>query len=216
MSLIFDFETRSPVDLLDRGMYVYAEHPLTDALLASFKMSGPNDLWTGPEGVCRWKRGEPCPDYLRAYVEAGGEICAHNAAFERIIWWNVMVPKHGWPKPKLEQFRCTAATAAAMALPRSLDRLGDALGLKTKKDKAGSGLIKIHSVPLGFDNEGKPVWHPLADDPASLEAFHQYCDIDVLSEEEAHHRLIPLSDAEMEVYWLNERINDRGLSLIHI
>ena len=125
-SLIFDFETRSPVDLLDRGMYVYAEHPMTDALLASFKMSGPNDLWTGPEGVCRWRRGEPCPPYLRAYVEAGGEICAHNAAFERIIWWNVMVPKHGWPKPKLEQFRCTAATAAAMALPRSLDRLGDA------------------------------------------------------------------------------------------
>ena len=212
-SLIFDFETRSPVDLLDRGMYVYAEHPMTDALLASFKMSAPNDLWTGPEGVCRWRRGEPCPPYLRAYVEAGGEICAHNAAFERIIWWNVMVPKHGWPKPKLEQFRCTAATAAAMALPRSLDRLGDALGLKIKKDKAGSGLIKIHSVPLGFDSEGQPVWHPLADDPASLEAFHQYCDIDVLSEEEAHHRLIPLSDAEMEVYWLNERINDRGLRI---
>ena len=213
MSLIFDFETRSPVDLLDRGMYVYAEHPLTDALLASFKMSGPNDLWTGPEGVCRWRRGEPCPPYLRAYVEAGGEIVAHNAAFERIIWWNVMVPKHGWPKPKLEQFRCTAATAAAMSLPRSLDRLGDALGLKIKKDKAGSGLIKIHSVPLGFDSEGKPVWHPLADDPASLEAFHAYCDVDVLSEEEAHHRLIPLSDAEMEVYWLNERINDRGLRI---
>ena len=213
MSLIFDFETRSPVDLLDRGMYVYAEHPLTDALLASFKMSEPNDLWTGPEGVCRWKRGEPCPDYLRAYVEAGGEICAHNAAFERIIWWNVMVSKYGWPKPKLEQFRCTAATAAAMSLPRSLDRLGDALGLKIKKDKAGSGLIKIHSVPLGFDSEGKPVWHPLADDPASLEAFHAYCDVDVLSEEEAHHRLIPLSNAEMEVYWLNERINDRGLRI---
>lgn len=213
MSLIFDFETRSPVDLLNRGVYVYVEHPETDALLASFKMSEPSDLWTGPEGICRWKRGEPCPSYLRDYVEAGGEICAHNAAFERLIWWHVMVPKHGWPKPKLEQFRCTAATAAAMSLPRSLDSLGNALGLTIKKDRSGSDLIKIHSIPLGFDTEGEALWHPLADDPTSLEAFHRYCDIDVLSEEEAHHRLIPLSDYEMEVYWLNERINDRGLRI---
>ena len=225
MSLIFDFETRSPCNLIDRGVYIYAEHPDTDALLASFKLSiaehevfnTAQRAWIDARGpvnaICRWRNGEPMPPYLKAYVEAGGEICAHNAAFERLIWWNVMHIKHGWLKPKLEQFRCTAATAAAMSLPRSLDRLGDALGLKIKKDKKGSELIKIHSVPRGFDIEGKPVWHPLHNDPESLEAFHAYCDVDVLSEEEAHSRLIPLSDEEMEVYWLNERINDRGLRI---
>ena len=223
MSLIFDWETRSPIDLINRGVYVYAEHPETDALLASFKLSATNEItvpisaWVAAGGplneVCRWRRPDPCPAYLRAYIEAGGEVCAFNAGFERLIWWNVATRKYGWPKPALEQFRCTAVTAAAMALPRSLDRLGDALGLKIKKDKAGSGLIKIHSVPLGFDHEGKAIWHPLADDPDSLERFHEYCDIDVLAEEEAHNRLVPLSDMEMQVYWLNERINDRGLRI---
>ena len=143
MSLIFDFETRSTVNLIDRGAYVYAEHPSTDALLASFKLSvkgEPNreeQIWIAHGGpvnqICRWTNGQPMPEYLRAYVEAGGEICAHNAAFERLIWWNVMHPKHGWLKPKLEQFRCTAATAAAMSLPRSLDRLGRALALRSRK-----------------------------------------------------------------------------------
>ena len=166
MSLIFDFETRSTVNLFDRGVYVYVEHELTDALLASFKLSKREDeplnreeeIWASHGGpinaVCRWTNGEPMPAYLRAYVAAGGEICAHNAAFERLIWWHVMHTKHGWNKPKLEQFRCTAATAAAMALPRSLDKLGVALNLKTKKDKAGSDLIRIHSVPQGFDING--------------------------------------------------------------
>ena len=44
MSLIFDWETRSPADLINRGVYVYAEHPETDALLASFKLSATNEI----------------------------------------------------------------------------------------------------------------------------------------------------------------------------
>ena len=42
MSLCWDWETRSPVDIKARGAYVYAEHPLTDALLASYKLK-PDD-----------------------------------------------------------------------------------------------------------------------------------------------------------------------------
>lgn len=225
MSLIFDFETRSACNLLTRGAYVYAEHPSTDALLASFKLSKlegqtlnrEEEIWKAHGGpinaLCRWTNGEPMPAYLKAYVAAGGEICAHNAAFERLIWWHVMHTKHGWTKPKLQQFRCTAATAAAMSLPRSLDKLGEALNLKTKKDKSGYDLIRIHSVPQGFDIHGNPIWHKLANDPSSLARFHDYCDVDVLAEEEAHHRLVPLSDSEMQVYWLNETINDRGLRI---
>lgn len=38
MSLTWDWETRSPINLKTRGVYVYAEHPLTDALIASFKL----------------------------------------------------------------------------------------------------------------------------------------------------------------------------------
>ena len=224
MSLHWDWETRGVVDLTKTGAYVYAQHPLTDVLLASFKLKAregsnqpPVVAWVAAGGplnkICRWKRGEPCPDCVRAYVEAGGEIRAHNAAFERLIWWFIMTPRYGWPRPALEQFRCTAVTAAAMSLPRSLDRLGAALDLDVKKDKAGKDLMKIHSIPVGFREDGSAIWHPLADDPASLEKYHAYCDTDILTEEEADSRLIPLSDAEMKVYWLNETINDRGLRI---
>jgi DNA polymerase bacteriophage-type len=204
-ALRIDFETRSPVDLIKAGVYRYTAHPDTDALIASYKIGD------GP--LKRWKRGEPCPAGIRAHVEAGGEITAQNAAFERLMWWRVLTPKHGWPKPSLRQFRCTAVTAAAMSLPRRLDRLGDALGLNNKKDKRGETLMKIHSIPTGFNPDGSPIWHKLADDPTSLDAYHDYCDADVLAEEEAERRLLPLSDAEMEVYWLNETINDRGLRI---
>lgn len=204
-ALRLDWETRSVIDLLKRGPYVYARHPSTDALLASYKIGD------GP--LSRWRRGEPCPADIRAHVEAGRPIHAHNAAFERLIWWHVMTPRHGWPRPALRQFRCTAVTAAAMSLPRSLEKLGEALALNVQKDKAGKALMKIHSIPQGFDEHGEPIWHPLADDPQSLESYHRYCDFDVLSEEDAERRLVPLSDAELEVYWLNETVNDRGLRI---
>lgn len=203
--LEIDFESQSPVDLIKRGPYVYAQHPATKTLFASYKLHG------GP--LRRWKRGEPCPADIREHVESGGEIIAHNAAFERLMWQNDLTPRCGWPAVRLEQFRCTAVTAAAMSLPRSLDRLGAALNLPVQKDKAGKTLMRIHSIPIGFDASGEPIWHAKVDDPDSLEAYHRYCDDDVLTEEAANARLIPLSDEEMQVYWLNERINDRGLRI---
>jgi DNA polymerase len=106
-------------------------------------------------------------------------------AFERLIWWRIMSERHGWPKPRLEQFRCTAVTAAAMSLPRSLDRLGAALDLAIKKDGKGRKLIKAHSLPQGWA-DGLPIWN---EDPAGLAEFHDYCDTDVLTEEEAARRL---------------------------
>ncbi len=200
-----DWETISDVDITTRGPYVYTESPYADALLASYKIGN------GP--LQRWRRGQPCPADIRAHVEAGGIIQAHNSSFERLVWWRIMTPKYGWPKPRLEQFRCTAVTAAAMSLPRSLDRLGDALGLDVKKDKRGKALMKIHSIPTGFTPTGEPIWHEKVDDPASLEDYHLYCDFDVLTEEAADKRLIPLSDKEWAVYALNETINDRGLRI---
>lgn len=200
-----DFETKSPINLTTRGGYVYAQHPDTDALMASYQFGD------GP--IERWRPGQPCPPAIVEHVAAGGEILAFNASFERLIWWHVMVPKHGWPKPELRQFRCTAVAAAAMSLPRSLDRLGTALDLPVKKDKRGKELMKIHSIPVGFEPDGTPIWHKLVNDEESLEAYREYCDDDVRTEAAADARLIPLSEEEQEVYALNERVNDRGLRI---
>jgi DNA polymerase len=203
--MTIDFETISDIDLLARGAYVYTESPHADALIASYRI--------GDEPYRRWKRGEPCPDDLAAHILSGGLIHAHNVSFDRLIFWRIMTPKYGWPKPALEQFRCTAVTAAAMSLPRALERLGDALGLAVKKDKRGKALMKIHSIPVGFTPAGEPIWHEKANDPVSMEEYHVYCDFDVKVEEAADRRLVPLSDYEWRVYALNETINDRGLRI---
>lgn len=200
--LEIDLETRATVSVVDVGVYRYVEDPHCDVLMASYRIDG------GPWR--RWRRGQACPADIRTHVEAGGIISAHNAAFERMLWWHVLSPKHGWPKPAIGQFRCVAVTAAALALPRSLDRLGAALDLPVQKDKGGKKLINRHSMPQGIGHNGGPVWD---EDEASLEAFHAYCDVDVQTEALADERVIELSVAEQAVYVLNERINDRGVRI---
>lgn len=218
MSLHWDWETRGVVNLLTRGVYLYADDIHTDAVLAAYRLGANStgsavDAWIVAGGelgkMYSWFRKEPCPPHVAAYVQAGGMITAHNAAFERLIWWKIMSDRHGWPKPAYEQWRCTAATAAAMSLPRSLDRLSDALNLTNKKSKRGRQLIQLLSLPQGF-KDGEPIWN---EDPALMVEFMDYCIGDVEAEEEADNRIVPFSDAEQAVYVLNEKINDRGVRI---
>ena len=104
MTVEIDFETRSPVDLRKCGPFVYFEHPEAKVLLGSYTIDG------GP--VRRWRLGEPMPDDLREAVETGKTVSAHNAAFE-ILCFEWLARNAGWSMPRYEQFRCTAATAAA-------------------------------------------------------------------------------------------------------
>ena len=109
MHLHIDFETRSTVDLRKTGLHRYAAHPTTDLWCACWELDG-------VEGT--WRPGDPIPD-LTADI-----IYAFNAGFEYAIWFNILGPRYGWPVPDITQFRCTAAMAAAMSLPRNL---GDAI-----------------------------------------------------------------------------------------
>lgn len=236
--LEIDFESRSDVNLLTRGVSRYMRSPLTEPLMASYQIN------RGP--VRRWRRGEPCPADIVAHVEAGGMVAAHNCTFERLLWQLIMTPRYGWPVLKTEQCRCTAATAAALGLPRSLEALGAALGLKIQKDKVGKSLIQKFSIPRKPNAEEKALWkvhlkacgndilaaerravahgHPPLnnfpilfnepeDHPEDFERFHDYCDDDVRTEAEADERMIPLSDYEQDVYVLDQKINDRGIRI---
>ncbi len=56
-----------------------------------------------------------------------------------------------------------------------------------------------------------PLWNEPKDHPADFARFQDYCDRDVETEISAARRMVPLSDEQMAVYHLNERINDRGI-----
>lgn len=207
-ALDLDFETRSAVKLFTHGAYVYFESETTDALMASYSFDG--------QTVKRWRREDPCPADIREHIENGGTINAHNASFERLAIKHVLAPKYGWPEPKLEQYRCTAATAAALALPRDLDRLGKALDLAIQKDKEGKRLIQKFSVPRRKhkgDVPGAIHFNEPEDHPDDFEKFHDYCDDDVRTEAGADKKMVELPREEQELYWLDQKINDRGVRI---
>lgn len=202
-----DFETRSPVDLRTRGAFVYFAHPLTKPLLSSYRIDH------GP--VRRWRYGQPCPADLRAAVEAGAIISAHNASFETGCF-DLLADREGWPRPAYEQYRCTAATAAAMALPRDLETLAMALGLTTQKDKEGTRLIRKFSIPRRPRKHEDPdglYWNEPEDHPEDFDRFCAYCDTDVTVEDEADARMMRLSDAEQQLWLLDQTINRRGIRI---
>jgi len=201
-----DFETRSDVDLKTCGVHVYFESRHARVLIGSYSIDD------GP--VQRWRYGEPCPADLRAAVEAGAQISAHNAGFEiQCFAW--LAQNAGWPQPRLEQFRCTAATAAAMSLPRSLGELSEALGLADQKDKEGQRLIRLFSIPRRARKDEPPgvYWNEPEDYPEDFGKFQDYCDQDVRTEAAADRRMVPLSSVEQSVWTLTERINLRGIRI---
>jgi len=207
MTLEIDFETRSAVDLKKRGVYNYMASETTEPLMASYSIN--------QNPVNRWRPPAPCPPDIVEHVTAGGMISAHNAAFERLLWQYVLTPRYGWPAVKTEQFRCTAATAAAMSLPRALGDLGAALDLTIQKDKEGSRLIRKFSIPRRVRKGEEPgvYFNQPHEHPEEFERFHDYCDDDVRTEAGADRRMVPLSADEQDVYVLGEIINDRGIRI---
>jgi DNA polymerase len=195
-----DFETRSDVDLRDAGVYRYAESPNTGIWLFAYAFDDEE-----PE---LWHPGEPFPERLRQHIEAGGEIRAWNAAFERIIWREVGVPRYGFPSVRMEQWVCTAAEAAAMALPRSLDQCAQVLGLSEQKDDEGYNLMMRMARPRSVRDDGTLVWW---DVPDRVKRLGDYCKQDVRTERSAAKCLRRLNARERELYLLNETINDRGV-----
>jgi DNA polymerase len=144
-----------------------------------------------------WLPKYPFPERIANFK---GQIRAHNAAFERLIFWHVLdIPF------ALEQFYCTSAQARANCLPGSLEDIGRALSSKMKKDYRGSQLIRQLSIPRAdgtFNN-----------DPELMAEMIAYCEQDVRVMREISKAMRSLSDTELADYHVNERVNDRGVGV---
>ena len=184
-----DMETRSRCDLKSKGVYNYAMDLSTDVLCMSYAFDD--------EEVRTWLPGQPFP---QAVANHTGQIRAHNAAFERLIFWYVLqVPF------KLEQFYCTAAQARANCAPGSLEDVGRFAGASMRKDHRGAQLIRLLSIP-----QADGTFREDADLMAEMVA---YCESDVRAMRAISQALRELSADELHDYHVNERINDRGVLL---
>lgn len=201
MKLHIDFETRSTVDLRAVGAHKYAQDQSTEVLCAAWAIDD------GP--VFRWHPGISDLNLLHD-LERAELIVAHNAAFERAISAYVMTPRYGWPEIPLEKWRCTMVMAYAMGLPGSLDAASAALGMEVGKDVAGHRLMLAMCKPRAVHKNEAPgvYWR---EDEESKRRLYEYCKNDVIVERELERRLLPLSSAEQQLWFLDQRINDRGV-----
>lgn len=183
MILWVDFETRSHCDLISRGGYNYAQDASTEVLCMSYAFDDGD--------VTTWTPDQPFPAEVRNFT---GQIRAHNAAFERLIFWYVLQINFD-----LTQFYCTATQARANCLPASLEDIGRALSSNMRKDHRGKQLIRLMCIP------------PFSTDPTLMAEMIEYCEMDVKVMRTISGAMRQLSDDELADYHVSERINDRGI-----
>jgi DNA polymerase len=188
--LWLDFETRSRVDLTVAGAYNYAQDMSTEVLCMSYAFDD--------EDVRTWTPDQSFPQKVSAAILSGVQIRAHNAAFERLIFWYVLQINFD-----LEQFYCTAAQARANCAPGSLEDVGRFAGAGMRKDHRGAQLIRLLSIPQADGT--------FREDAALMAEMVAYCEQDVRAMRAFSQAMRDLSADELADYHANERVNDRGV-----
>lgn len=216
------------------GAWAYSTHPTTEIMCACWNFS------EDPiEKVYEWQAGfphlgidqSPFPQELADRIAAGELVEAHNAFFEWAIYnhvWRRMLPD--LPELPLNQIRCSAAKAAAFALPRALDKAIEALGLPHKKDMEGSANMLKLAVPRKLTTSEVKHFKAQGIDPETVTLFLEdremilrntkYCAQDVRAERGLSSVLRDLPPRELEFWQMDLRMNARGitcdLALVHI
>lgn len=197
-TLAIDIETYSSADLVEAGVYKYAEAPDFRILLFAYAIDG------GTVEVVDLASGEELPFEVRkALTEPSVTKTAYNATFERVCigrWLGLTLPP--------EQWRCTMVAAARMGLPLSLAQCGEVLGLEQGKMKEGKALIKRFSLPNRKGERNLPT-----DYPDEWETFKAYNKRDVEVEQAVLKVVgkLPQPSWEQRLYAADQRINDRGV-----
>ncbi len=204
MELSIDLETFSDVDLIKCGVYAYADSPAFEVLLFAYSFDG------GETRVIDLAQGEELPEEVVEAVFDGSVVkTAFNANFERTC-----LSKHFGRYLPPDSWHCSAIQAAMLALPRSLEDVGAVLGLDEQKMREGKELIRYFCVPCKPTkaNGGRRRNLP-CHAPEKWELFKTYCMRDVDVEKSIRRKLckFPIPEGEMELYRLDQRINDRGV-----
>lgn len=202
--LSIDVETFSDVDLIKCGVYAYTDSPAFEILLFAYCFDD------GEIGIIDLAQGEELPAEVEAAVFDDSVMkTAFNANFERIC-----LSKHFGRQISPKSWCCSAVQVAMLALPRSLEDVGKVLGLENQKMKEGKDLIRYFCLPCKPTkaNGGRTRNLP-CHTPEKWEVFKKYCIRDVEVEQAVRFKLrnYPISDNEMELYCLDQEINDRGV-----
>ena len=202
--LSIDLESFSDVDLIKCGVYAYADSPAFEILLFAYSFDG------GETQIIDLAQGEKLPAEVEdAIFDVSVTKTAYNANFERTC-----LSKHFGRYIPPESWHCSAVQAAILALPRSLEDVGRVLGLDEQKMKEGKELIRYFCVPCKPTKaNGGRMRNLPCHAPEKWELFKTYCKRDVDVEKSIRRKLhnFPIPESEMELYRLDQHINDRGV-----
>lgn len=209
MRLYLDYETRSSISLRDCGLWKYATDDSTEVILAAYAFDdGPVKLW---EPLV-----EPMPEDLHeAFLDEWGMyIVSWNAAFERLITQFVLKIT-----TSISRYIDPMCIARYMSMPGSLDKVSEIMDIKNKKLKTGKNLIEWFCIPLdpgGWESLWgiePPSFRDKISHPKLWKEFRKYAEFDIESEREILQRMskFMLPDTELDLYILDQEINDRGI-----
>ena len=138
-NLYIDIKTRSVCDPRKVDPRTYAENWSTAVWAAGYAI--------GQGEVKLWHPDDPVPQELTRAIASGLSIISYDAQLVRAVFINIMGLRYDWPIPPLEQWVCTAAMAAAMDLPSSLDDAAKVMGIAERKDNEARSLIRRMTRP---------------------------------------------------------------------
>lgn len=203
-TLEMDIETFSDVDLIKCGVYAYADSPAFEVLLFAYSFDGEETQ------IIDLAQGESIPAEVEAAIfDDSVTKTAFNANFERTC-----LSRFFGTRLSPDSWHCSAVQAALLALPRSLEDVGAVLGLDKQKMKEGKELIRYFCMPCKPTKaNGGRIRNLPCHAPEKWELFKTYCKRDVDVEKAIRQKLhhFPIPESEMEMYRLDQEINDRGV-----
>ncbi|MCZ3668189.1 DNA polymerase [Limosilactobacillus vaginalis] len=201
-----DIETYSSANLAKTGVYPYAASSDFELLLFGYSVD------FSPVTVVDLTQGETIShEILQALDDPKIIKSAFNAQFERVClsaYVGHQLDPQGW--------HCSRVWAATLGLPLSLKDIGTVLGLDKQKITAGKELVRYFCTPCSptkanqHRNRNFP-YHA----PDKWQDFKRYNQRDVevemaISQKLSHY---PVPQSEWELYWMDQRINDRGIKV---
>lgn len=200
-----DFETFSKCDITKEGGYRYAMDSSTEVLMASYSgRTGPVSQWVPA-------KGEPMPfDLLEIFNDPNVIIKAFNAQFERLILKHVL--KIDIP---IERFRCVMVHAWSLSFSGGMAQVGAQLGLSSDKAKLATGGKLIRRFCMPAPSNHKADRYTLETHPDEWREFEEYNIQDTVTEREIDHLLkgYPMPQRELDLWFMDQRINDRGVPI---
>lgn len=200
-----DIESYSDIDINKAGVYRYIDSPEFKILLFAYAVDG------GEVQLVDLTRGERIPkEILDALSDPSITKWAYNANFERVALSAFLgMPTGQYLDP--EGWKCSMVWAATLGLPMGLAKVGEVLALDKQKMSEGRGLIYKFCKP-----DKKTGQRVLPEEfPGDWETFRRYNIRDVETEMGIQKMIspFPCSDELWQEYWIDQRINDRGVEV---